>query len=114
MAEHPLYPYFGVSFTNGIVQFFSFYKDCKINLLTTFHLTKNPLDRIDFWEDGLLIVAGNLTIGEFFVIEVNKLLQVSLFDIYAVFTPSQINVASKFRHISNFCVSCMQCVKITH
>lgn len=70
LKENPEYPYVGVSFQNGVLSLISVYDPDKLTFMTSFHLTKNPLSSIYFTEIGKMIVVADLTIGQFFIIEV--------------------------------------------
>lgn len=70
LKENPEYPYIGISFENGVLSLVSVYDLNKLTFLTSFHLTKNPLNSIYFTEIGKLIVTADLFHGQFFVIEV--------------------------------------------
>ncbi|XP_022907276.2 cilia- and flagella-associated protein 43 isoform X1 [Onthophagus taurus] len=69
IAENPNYPYFAVGFGHGMLQLFSMYKATTIKLLASFHLTRNSLSKVAFVESGMLLIAADMSIGEFFVIE---------------------------------------------
>ncbi|GJQ81907.1 hypothetical protein Trydic_g3740, partial [Trypoxylus dichotomus] len=69
IASNPEYPYFVVGFVGGKIELFSLYGGKKIELLTTFLLTRNDISHVSFAETGKLLIAANMEIGEFFIIE---------------------------------------------
>lgn len=72
IASNPEYPYFAVGFDSGVVQLFSLYDGKTISLLTTFVLTRNSISNVSFAEAGKLLIAVDMEVGEFFIIEVSK------------------------------------------
>lgn len=71
IKENPEYPYVGVAYNNGVLELLSLHNPKVINLMTTFNLSKNPLNSIYFTNVGKLMIAADTVLGEFFIIEVN-------------------------------------------
>ncbi|KAI4459081.1 hypothetical protein MML48_6g00013951 [Holotrichia oblita] len=69
IVSNPEYPYIAVGCVSGIVRLYSLYDGKKIQLLTSFLLTRNAISHVSFAESGKLLVAANMDVGEFFIIE---------------------------------------------
>lgn len=83
IAENPDFPYVAVGYDNGVLELISAYNPEKITVMASFNLTNNPIKTVKFFEQGRIIIAGFLDIGEFFLIEVwlKNTLLTNLFDI---------------------------------
>ncbi|XP_060535582.1 cilia- and flagella-associated protein 43 [Cylas formicarius] len=69
MAENPELPCVALGSQHGILQIMSFYNETKPTALAKFDLTDCPLHTVKYFETGNLLVAGNLDLGEFYVIK---------------------------------------------
>ncbi|KAJ8921824.1 hypothetical protein NQ315_008456 [Exocentrus adspersus] len=69
LAENPEFPYVAVGYDTGRLELISAYTPEKLTIIASFNLTGNPIGTVKFFEQGHVIVAGFLDIGEFFLIE---------------------------------------------
>ncbi|KAK4881574.1 hypothetical protein RN001_004893 [Aquatica leii] len=69
IKENPDYPYVGVGYSHGVLELLSLYDPKHITSMTTFNLSKNPLNSIYFTEFSKLIIAADTISGEFFILE---------------------------------------------
>ncbi|CAH0558874.1 unnamed protein product, partial [Brassicogethes aeneus] len=71
LGSNPEFPYVAVGYDDGILELISAYKKKELKQMAMFRLTKNPISNIYFCTYGKIIVAGNLEVGEFFILEVS-------------------------------------------
>lgn len=72
LKSNPEYPYVAVGYDDGMMEWFSVYNPMQIKSMVTFQLTRNPINSIYFTQISKIIVAANLHIGQFFILEVSK------------------------------------------
>ncbi|VEN41838.1 unnamed protein product [Callosobruchus maculatus] len=69
MVENPQFPYVAVGTADGYIYLVSFYNAKKPKKMASFHLYSKPFHKINFFEQGLILVAANMDEGIFFIIE---------------------------------------------
>ncbi|KAG5881166.1 hypothetical protein JTB14_024580 [Gonioctena quinquepunctata] len=69
VTENPEFPYLAIGYENGLVELISAYNHEKLSFMTSFHLSSNAIKKIEFFEEGRILVAGALDVGEIFIIE---------------------------------------------
>ncbi|KAL3280262.1 hypothetical protein HHI36_017757 [Cryptolaemus montrouzieri] len=63
------FPYIGIGYINGILELLSIYDPFNPVTMTSFNLTTNRISSVYFSEFGRVLVAADLAVGEFFVLE---------------------------------------------
>lgn len=72
LESNPDFPYIGVGYDDGVLELFSVNEPEGIQSLVTFQLTRNPINSLHFTEISRTIVAADLRVGQFFIIEVGN------------------------------------------
>lgn len=74
VTENPEYPYVAVGYKDGRLELISVFHNDELDSLTTFKLCSEALTTVKFFENGRVIVTGNLLTGRFFILQVSGLL----------------------------------------
>ncbi|XP_045460970.1 cilia- and flagella-associated protein 43 [Harmonia axyridis] len=69
IAGNPEFPYIGIGYINGILELLSIYDPSKPVTMAHFNLTTNQISNVYFSEFGRVLVAADVAVGEFFVLE---------------------------------------------
>ncbi|XP_044762202.1 cilia- and flagella-associated protein 43 [Coccinella septempunctata] len=69
IAGNPEFPYIGIGYINGILELLSIYDSSKLATMAHFNLTTNQISSVYFSEFGRVMVAADIAVGEFFVLE---------------------------------------------
>ncbi|CAH1968983.1 unnamed protein product [Acanthoscelides obtectus] len=69
MVENPQFPYVAIGSEDGYIDLISLYNEQKPKKMATFHLCSKPIQKMYFFEQGMILVGANLDEGHFFIIE---------------------------------------------